>query len=262
MFFMRLRRNAKWVFVLLIVVFAFSFLFAGVGTGTGGADLIQGLLGLRGGNAIESAESDVKAHPKSVEALKNLASLYVTAKRNMDAVRTYEKALKLSPNNTGALSSLSSIWQGMTEARYERYLTLQAKLSAAEGPLGTNIFQPVLGSTSTDPLISEYTNGLTTKLIMAETSYTTAARSWEDAYSRYAKATPTTGAAARGQVEYNLAYAAEFANDIPTAIKSLKAAIKDYQSVLRSSPKNTQIKDAIAALQKELASLQKSSAGG
>src|SRR5919201_1781894 len=43
MFFPRLRRQAKWVFVFLAVVFAAGFVFFGVGSGsTGISDLLQG----------------------------------------------------------------------------------------------------------------------------------------------------------------------------------------------------------------------------
>ena len=43
MFFPRLRRQAKWVFVLLALVFAFGFVAFGVGSGsTGISDILRG----------------------------------------------------------------------------------------------------------------------------------------------------------------------------------------------------------------------------
>jgi len=75
MFFMRLRRGAKWVFVLLVFAFAFTFLFSGVGGG-GGGDVIQQLLNMRGGNPVKSAEKTVKKHPRDAEAWNSLALLY------------------------------------------------------------------------------------------------------------------------------------------------------------------------------------------
>src|SRR5207237_3073028 len=46
LFFNRLRRNEKWVFVFLALVFSISFVIAGVGSGsTGIGDLFNGNLG-------------------------------------------------------------------------------------------------------------------------------------------------------------------------------------------------------------------------
>jgi hypothetical protein len=260
MFFIRLRRHAKPIFVGLALAFALMFLFAGVGSGTGAGDIIQTLLGMRGGNATKSAENDAKAHPHSLNAWVNLASIYERDGRHTDAVKAYEKALKVSPEDTGVLTNLSDIWHSITIRRYDRYATLQAELAAAEGPLGTDPFQTVLG-VGNDPLLSSYTNTLTEKLVNAESSLTNAAKSWENAYQRYYNAIPKTNAAGRAQDESNLGDAASAATDYPTAIKAYKAAIKDYRAVLRSNPKDTYVKGNIAALRKELAALQKAVGG-
>src|SRR5450830_900984 len=86
MFFMRLRRSAKWAFIVVVFAFAFTFLFAGVGSGGSGGDIVQELLGMRGGNPVKSAESDVSKHPNSAKALSALALAYDGADRRGDAI--------------------------------------------------------------------------------------------------------------------------------------------------------------------------------
>ena len=52
MFFPRLRRQAKWVFVFLAFVFAAGFVFFGVGSGsTGLGDLLRGNFNIFGNNS-------------------------------------------------------------------------------------------------------------------------------------------------------------------------------------------------------------------
>ena len=58
LFFTRLRRKAKWVYVLLAVLFAVTFAFLGVGSGSGGLDqLFSGLNFFGGGgNSVSKAQ--------------------------------------------------------------------------------------------------------------------------------------------------------------------------------------------------------------
>ena len=59
LFFSRLRRHAKVVYVLLAVIFAGGFVFLGVGSGSGGiGDLLQGNFFGNGGSSTSSQISD------------------------------------------------------------------------------------------------------------------------------------------------------------------------------------------------------------
>src|SRR4051794_41238756 len=65
MFFPRLRRQAKWVFVLLVFVFAGGFVFFGVGSGStrlGG--LLRGKFNVFGKNRGSHRTAAVKRAPK------------------------------------------------------------------------------------------------------------------------------------------------------------------------------------------------------
>jgi len=242
MFFVRLRRGAKWAFIVLIIVFAFTFLFAGVGGGSGG-NVIQDLLGMRGGNPVKSAESAVAKSPRNASALATLAQAYSAANRRGDAIKTYEKFLKIKPNDSSVLSQLGLLQQDLTALRYDRYAALQSELTITNGPLNPDPVQNLIGS---DQLLSAYTNLLSTQTNNAYASYVTAAKAWENTFKRYAKSVPATSTLQRAQIELQLAQAASSAGDYATAIKS-------YETFLKLTPKSPlapQVKKALVELRK------------
>src|SRR5919197_3555298 len=73
LFFQRIRRQAKWVFVFLAVVFAGSFVVFGVGSGsTGIGDLFRGDFGgifggggSSGSPSVSKAQKEGQKNPKS-----------------------------------------------------------------------------------------------------------------------------------------------------------------------------------------------------
>src|SRR3954462_8534380 len=107
MFFPRLRRQAKWVFVLLVFVFAGGFVFFGVGSGsTGLGDLLRGNFNVSGSNSSSTNSSAVKRavekgqnHPKDPNAWNALATAYQTDGKTDDANKAYQHVLKLRPND-------------------------------------------------------------------------------------------------------------------------------------------------------------------
>jgi tetratricopeptide (TPR) repeat protein len=242
MFFMRLRRGARWAFILLIIVFAFTFLFAGVGSGSG-SDVIQSLLGMRGGNPVKSAEKEVAKHPNNASALIRLAQAYSGKQLRGDAINTYKEYLNKRPKDLSALSALSTLQQEVLDLRGARYQALQSALASVYGPLSSDPLQTLTG---TDTLISAYSSLMNTKLNNAYASYTTAAKALEDTYKSYAKAVPMSNTLRRAQVEIVLGQAASSAGDYPTAIKS-------YEAFLRLTPKSPiapQVKAALKELRK------------
>ena len=244
MFFMRLRKGARWAFVVLIIVFAFTFLFAGVGSGGSGGDVIQQLLGMRGGSdPITTAEKDVAKHPHRASALLTLAQAYDAKQRRGDAINAYKKYLTLKPKDPSALLQLGRLQQDVTTARWARYSNLQAEMSVTSGPLSSDPVQTLVGA---DQLLAAYSNTLTAKVSSAYGSYITAATAWEDTYKVYAKSVPIANTLQRAEIELELGQAASNATDYATAIKS-------YETYLKLTPKSPlapQVKKALAALRK------------
>src|SRR5436190_9981758 len=116
MFFPRLRRQAKWVFLLLAVIFAGGFVFFGVGSGsTGLGDLLRGNFNIFGSNnsgstnssAVKSALKKTQAHPKDPNAWNDLATAYQTDGKLTEANAALEHVLKLKPNDIGALQRVA-----------------------------------------------------------------------------------------------------------------------------------------------------------
>ena len=91
MFFPRLRRQAKWVFVLLVFVFAGGFVFFGVGSGsTGIGDLLHGNFSFFGGggssSAVSKARDRLKHHPNDAGAWHRLATALRSQKKDDQAI--------------------------------------------------------------------------------------------------------------------------------------------------------------------------------
>ena len=70
MFFPRLRRHAKWMFVFLAVALGGGFVLFGVGAGgTGVGDILRGGGASSGVPSISSSEKKTEEDPKNVQAL-------------------------------------------------------------------------------------------------------------------------------------------------------------------------------------------------
>jgi tetratricopeptide (TPR) repeat protein len=243
MFFMRLRRGAKWAFIVVIFAFGFSFLFAGVGSGSGGSDVIQQLLGMRGGDPIKAAEKDVAQHPHNAHYLAALALAYDGKGRRGDATNTYKKYLKLKPKDTSALSALSRLQQEVATLRWDRYVSLKSDMTIVYGPLSSDPLDSLAG---TDMLISAYSSLQTTKITSAYTSYTAAAKDWESTSKLQAKAVPATDTYQRANVELQLGEAAYSAGDYTVALDAYKVFLK----LVPKDSRAAQVKKAVAQLRK------------
>src|SRR5215470_16313737 len=79
LFFVRMRRSAKPMYLILAVLFAATFAFLGVGSGSGGLSQLFDNLNLfhHSGTSISSAQKQVAKHPNDPKALRNLITAYV-----------------------------------------------------------------------------------------------------------------------------------------------------------------------------------------
>jgi len=111
MFFPRLRRQAKWVFVLLIVAFAGGFVLYGVGTGQGGLeDLLQFNIGSDGGPSVSKLEKRIAANPKDAPAHLELSRALSAKGQTEEAISPLERYIELRPKDADALIELSSLY--------------------------------------------------------------------------------------------------------------------------------------------------------
>ncbi|TML42954.1 MAG: hypothetical protein E6G19_13295 [Actinobacteria bacterium] len=224
MFFPRLRRQAKWVFVFLAFVFAAGFVFFGVGSGsTGLGDLLRGNFNIFGNNgtstnssAVKSALKKTQAHPKDPNAWNDLATAYQTDGKLTQANAALEHLLKLRPNDTDALQRVAGFYETKASNKETEARNLQA-----EAPLSLSGVLGVSGqlgqALSNDPTSQQ----LTQKAQDAFTEANTALQKDTQLYKRIAKLQPTDV-----NTQFHYAQLADLTGDTTAALKAYKLVVK------------------------------------
>lgn len=244
MFFPRLRRQAKWVFLLLAVIFAGGFVFFGVGSGsTGLGDLLRGNFNIFGSNnsstnssAVKSALKKMQAHPKDPNAWNDLATAYQTDGKLTEANAALEHVLKLKPNDIGALQRVAGFYETKAQNKETEAQNLQAQapLSLA-GVLGVSSASPIGQALSNDPTSQQ----LTQKAQAAFTEANTALQKDTDLYKRIAKLQPNDV-----NTQFHYAQLADLTGDTAAALKAYKQVVK----LAPTDPSAQQAKQRIAVL--------------
>lgn len=135
MFFPRLRRHAKWMFVFLALVFAVGFVGFGVGAGgTGLGDLFRSSGG--SGDGTPSASESLKRtqeDPTDAEAWRNLSTSYQTDGKTEAAIAALVTYTELRPKDADALRELGGLYLalGAEQSRETQLAQLQAVYGGA-----------------------------------------------------------------------------------------------------------------------------------
>jgi regulator of sirC expression with transglutaminase-like and TPR domain len=221
MFFMRLRRQAKWVFVFLALVFAASFVLFGVGTGFGG---LESILKRNGGSSstssISKAQDDVDKNPRNAAAYKALAQAYQSNGDNSSAISTWERYVKLRPRDTEALGQLDTLYLDRLAAAQNRYNAAQQQSADSTFP---QLVQLQLGKKPlpTDPITSAQVSETDQAIGAAQTAVQLAAAKALATGQRLAGLQPNDP-----NVQLQLGQVAIAAQDVPVAIKAYKRFLK------------------------------------
>ena len=132
LFFQRIRRQAKWMFVLLALVFGVGFVAFGVGSDVQGG--IADALGVGGagqtGPSVGDAREKVEENPRDAEALRELATALQNAGKLEEAAEPLERYTALRPRDAEALRELAAIY--LTRASKVRTELQEAQLEAQE----------------------------------------------------------------------------------------------------------------------------------
>jgi len=154
MFFPKLRRRAKWVFLFLALAFAFSFVFFGVGAGGSGiGDYLSDLLNRPVSSdtpALDDAQEAVAERPNDPQAQLDLARAAQAEGEVAVAVAAFEKYRTLRPEDSDALRTLAALY-GTQIAEAQQRATI-ASNEAAEASLPNTLA----------PTDSEFLQDLTT----------------------------------------------------------------------------------------------------
>ncbi len=228
MFFPRLRRQAKWMFILLAIVFAVGFVGFGVGSGsTGIGDLFNGRFfglgghgGGGGGASVTKAEKEIRDHPGEAKGYRDLSTAYQSKRQTDQAIAPLEKYTELRPKDTDSLRELATLY--LTQASTYQAAAQQAQL---ENPVavGSPIFQPggKLGQgVGSDPIQSALSSKVNAAVGDNVTKAQAAQRSAIAVYKRLTAAAPNDPS-----TFFELAQAAESVGDYAAAIPAYKKVI-------------------------------------
>jgi tetratricopeptide (TPR) repeat protein len=224
MFFPRLRRQAKWMFLFLALVFALGFVGFGVGAGgIGLGNVFQGS-GDSGVPSIGGAEDRIAENPNDAQAYRDLATAHQAAGNTDEAIAALENFVRIRPKNVDGLRELAALYLAKTsEAQQEANLAnLRASYVVPGAYIDTIVLdgQPLEAdviSTAVGERLSEPVN---TALGEAQAASTKAV----EMYQRIADAQPRDP-----NTQLELAQAAQNAGDSATAIAA-------YERFLRIAP--------------------------
>jgi tetratricopeptide (TPR) repeat protein len=227
MFFPKLRRQAKWMFLFLALVFAVGFVGFGVGAGgIGLGNVVQGG-GDSGVPSVGSAEKRVSENPRDPEAFRDLATAHQAEGNTDEAIEALENLARLRPKDVSALRDLAALY--LAKASEAQQEANNANFRAAYLVPGATIAGlTIIGGKPLEPdPISTAVNGRFSEAINAAFQEAqTASSSAVDAYRRVTVARPNDVNA-----RLDLAQAAVDAGDNATAISA-------YEAFLRIDPQN------------------------
>jgi tetratricopeptide (TPR) repeat protein len=229
MFFPRLRRQAKWMFIVLAVVFAVGFVGFGVGSGsTGIGDLFSNgkIFGL-GGNgsssspSVSKAQKEIAKNPEAPKGYLDLSTAYLAKNKNDEAIAPLEKYTELRPKDQDALRKLGGLYLAQAqsaetaarEAQLANPVAVSGQLFQLQGKLGT-----ALGS---DPISTALTTGVNSAVQEQVTKLQAAQQNAIGVFKRLTKVAPNDP-----QAWIDLASNAQAVGDSTTAIAAYKRAIK------------------------------------
>jgi tetratricopeptide (TPR) repeat protein len=225
MFFPRLRRHAKWMFVFLAIALGGGFVIFGVGAGgTGVGDILRGGGSSSGIPSVSSATKKTQEHPKNVQAWRDLSTALQTNGKTDEAITAQQRVVALAPKDTDALRELAGLYVAQATAKQQQAQNLQVVTAysggAAQtfpglltGPTNQSLLDDKVGATINTQAASEVQ-----KLALeAQTATTNAV----DSYKKIAKLQPNDP-----NVQLELAQGAQQAGDTATAIAAYEKFLK------------------------------------
>jgi tetratricopeptide (TPR) repeat protein len=226
MFFPRLRRHAKWMFLLLALAFALGFIGFGVGAGgVGVGDILSGSGGGSGVPSVSEAQKKVFENPKDAKAFRDLANAYQAKGDTAGAIDALESYSGLKPRNTAVLRELAGLYLTKASDAQQRAQILQYRqqylapgaMLATAYQLGDKVFNP-------DPITNAVSSGYDDQISAAYSELQDASRKAVGAYQKIVIVQPKDPA-----IRLELGQAAQAANDKATAIAA-------YEAFLRLAP--------------------------
>jgi len=249
MFFPKLRKRAKWVFLALAVLFALSVVFFGVGTGISGANPIDAILGLfeerraaGGGPSVEDAQERVAENPKDAKARLELANALQADGRTEDAIAQLEIYTDMKRRDTNALQQLAALYDAQaTDAQND---AIEAQLEAQR-----HLFPESVAPPGQSRLREAIGGGPIAETVSTQSSERTSAayQTMQQAYAQEAEVYRRLTALVPDDplLHLQLGQASQFAGDTNRAI----AAYKRFLALAPDDPNAPVVRDELKRLQ-------------
>jgi tetratricopeptide (TPR) repeat protein len=132
MFFPKLRRQAKWMFVFLALAFGVGFVGFGVGGGgLGIGDILQGNGSSTSGPSVGDAKDKIENGDRA--AYKELADAYRNENKTDEAIAADEQYLKARPKDYDYMKTLAADYEGRAARQRDEATAIQDEVTASTG---------------------------------------------------------------------------------------------------------------------------------
>lgn len=242
MFFPRLRRQAKWVFVFLALVFGVGFVVFGVGSGsTGIADVLKGNLDFLGGGgtgtSIGKARSKAEKNPRDANAWLDLATAYAQKNQIDDQIGALEHYTALRPRDSAVLAQLAAFYRGRADDQYLKAQEAQseAQIQAPAPLFALNPSSKVVQAFQQDPITQHFQQAASEALQKTVGYY----REAVGAYKRLGKLKPDDQL-----VQFQLGETARLSFSITNSPQDKAVGIAAYTRAIKIAPESSTAADA------------------
>jgi tetratricopeptide (TPR) repeat protein len=235
MFFPRLRRHAKWMFLFLALAFGLGFVGFGVGAGgIGVGDVFRDAGGGTGVPSVSDAEQRVLDNPKDAQAFKDLATAQQADGNIDEAIEAMQSYVALRPRDTDGLRELAALYLQQASEAQERAQIYQVRSDyLAPGTIRDTIFQLSGSPLTPDPITNAVSTTYDQQISAAASEIQTASSQAVEQYKKIAELQPNDPT-----VQLELADAAQSANDAATVI----AAYERFLELAPDDPTAPEVK--------------------
>jgi tetratricopeptide (TPR) repeat protein len=250
MFFPRLRRQAKWMFVFLAVVFGLGYVIFNVGgtiPGTGLGDVLQNLGQGTAGPSVGDAENKIEDEPNNPTGYWELANALQRDQRADEAVAPLTRYLQFRPKDRRALSMLAGIYLTQAREAQDRAQHAQTDLQQVTGgdlfvPGQSSQFGQSFGTGQVNQIEADRLNQqISQGYSEAQSAYQNATRT----YKNLIAAIPDREQAEQPSIFLQLGFAAQSGGDLKEAL----AAYKRFLVVAPDSPNAAGVRQQIQQLE-------------
>ena len=222
MFFPRLRRHAKWMFVLLALIFGLGFVLFGVGAGGVGVGDIFRDAGGSTAQSVSDAREKTEDTPNDPAAWIELSTALQTEGETAEAIAALDQAIALRPKDPDPYRQLAGLHLTQATKRQQDGQLLQLAAAYRAPAQSFLLFTAPTGqAVLSDPIGLGINSQVSQRATDAYTDAQTEATLAVDAYEQLAKLEPDDP-----NVQIELAQAAQQTGDATTAIAAYEQFLK------------------------------------